>query len=271
MFVSKKSLKFEQNLWGSFKCMVTVIFALFIRETYTLYGESKFGYVWVVFRDLFSIVFIIAIRYFFRQGMWEGMSMIFYYLLGFILFYIFTESVSKCVAAASANSSILSFPHVTVLDIMISRCILVVVTNLQAGFILAGAAVALDFTMTIYDYGMFFYCFTATCVMGFTVGLFLGSVSQFYPFVGKLWNMSKIFLMIGSGVIVPLDRFNLSSATMELIYLNPLYQLVEGIRQASSIRYYLVSHVDFGYLNIIILTTGILGLLLTQSSKYEDQ
>ncbi len=271
MFVSKKSLKFEQNLWGSFKCMVTVIFALFIRETYTLYGESKFGYVWVMLRTLFSLLFILSIRYFFKTTAWSGIHVVYFYLLGFIIFFIFSESVSKCVAATSANSSILSFPHVTVMDIMISRCILVFVTNAQAGLILVAAAMMLGFELTIQNYALFFYCITATCVMGFTVGLFLGSLSEFYPAVGKIWNIGKTVLMVASSVIVPIENFPLPSRVMEIIYLNPIYQLVEGTRQSCSIRYYLLNHVDFTYLNLIILTTGFLGLLLSQKTKYEDE
>ncbi|MBQ8708382.1 MAG: ABC transporter permease [Succinivibrionaceae bacterium] len=272
MLISEKTLKFEQNLWGSFKCMITVIYALFLRETFTLYGESRFGYVWVLLRDMLSVSFIIVIRYYLRRMYgWEGMDIVFYYLLGFVLFYIFTESVSKCIAARKANKTILAFPHVTVIDVMISRCLLVFITNIQAGLALSLILYAVGFRLHIYDFSLFFYCLAATPLMAFTVGLFLSAVSDFYPVVEKIWNVFKMFLMLASGVIIPIERFPLPSGAMDMLALNPLFQTIEGMRQSVSLRLYIFSHVDMLYLNVIILTTLILGLLIEQKSKFEDE
>jgi capsular polysaccharide transport system permease protein len=270
MLSIEKNLKFEQNLWGSFKCMVGVIYALFLRETYTLYGESKFGYVWVLLRDIFSIGILIAFRYFFKNMGWQGIDIIHYYLLGLVLYYIFSECVTKCIAARSANSAILRFPHVTVVDVMISRCLLVFLTNIQAAVVISLIAHAFGFELIVYDFALFFYCMLCTTIMGFTIGLFLASVSDFYPVVGKIWNMFKFALMFLSGIIFPLTRFPIPSDILEILYMNPLYQLVEGFRQSASSKYYLISHVDITYLNMIVVASLILGLLLDQSSKFEE-
>jgi capsular polysaccharide transport system permease protein len=266
---SSKTLKFEQNLWGSFKCMITVIYALFLRETYTLYGESRFGYVWVLLRDIFSIGLLVVFKFFFKNPDWQGMDTLHFFLLGLVLYYIFSECVTKCIAARAGNKAILAFPQVTVVDTMISRCLLVFLTNIQAAFVISFVAHLFGLELIISNYGLFFYCLGMTTVMGFTVGLFLASVSDFYPVVGKIWNMFKFMLMFLSGIIFPLTRFPIPSDILEILYLNPLFQLVEGFRESASCKYYLISHVDITYLNMWMVVTLIIGLLLDQSTKFE--
>ncbi len=81
--------------------------------------------------------------------------------------------------------------------------------------------------------------------------------------------MFKFMLMFLSGIIFPLTRFPIPSDILEILYLNPLFQLVEGFRESASCKYYLISHVDITYLNMWMVVTLIIGLLLDQSTKFE--
>src|SRR5574344_1438405 len=165
----QQNLKFKQNLYGACECMFTVISALFLRETVTLYGQNKMGYVWVLLRDIFGIG-------------------------------IFLESVIKCMNSISANSALLSFPHVIPLDLMITRCIMVFFTNMQSALFVVIATFLCGISLTIGNVGLFIYFILATSLLGFAFGVLLSSLSVFYSFLGKLWTFASRILFFDSGV-----------------------------------------------------------------------
>lgn len=258
------NLKFEQNLYGALKCMILVISALFLRETYSLYGREKFGYFWVLLRTVFGIGLIIAIRMMLGIEYREGLHIIFFLLAGFVLYFIFAESVTKCLNAITANSSLLSFPHVIPLDIMISRCLLVVFTNLQAGFLISVIAICLGIEFEITNLILFWYCLIAVSAFGFSFGLFLSSLSVFYPIFNKLWPLCRRILFFTSGVFFSTKNF--SSHFVEVLNYNPLLQLIEGFRNSISHNLIIFPTLSMWYVLFFILGCLSLGLLLEQAS-----
>ncbi len=153
---------------------------------------------------------------------------------------------------------------------MISRCLLVFITNIQAALLIGFTAYMFGLDFEIQDLTLFFYTLVATMILGFTFGLFLGSLSQFYPFVAKVWAVLKGLLMFVSSVFIPIDR-RFPSDVVEILSYNPLLQLIEGCRESASIKYYMFSHLDISYINYFIMTTLILGLLLNQAVNLGDK
>lgn len=260
----QQNLKFKQNLYGACECMFTVISALFLRETVTLYGQNKMGYVWVLLRDIFGIGIFIAIRLLIGIQFEKGMHIVFFLLAGFLIFYIFSESVSKCMNAISANSALLSFPHVIPLDLMITRCIMVFFTNMQSALFVVIATFLCGISLTIGNVGLFVYCILGTSLLGFAFGVLLSSLSVFYPFLGKLWTFASRILFFASGVFFSVDRF--PSDYREILSYNPILQLIEGFRSSMSDLLIFEDVLNVNYINFLILTFLSLGLLIEKSS-----
>ena len=55
-------LKIQTKLFRGCYCKFTVIRVLFLRKNYTVYGTSRFGYVWTLFKDMFSARIMTAFR-----------------------------------------------------------------------------------------------------------------------------------------------------------------------------------------------------------------
>ena len=261
---STTTLKYKQNFLGAFQCMLTVISALFLRETLTLYGQDKFGYFWVLLRNVFGIGVFVALRLIMGIEFKEGMHIVFFILSGFVLYFIFAESVSKCMNAISGNAALLSFPHVIPLDLMISRCMLVFFTNIQAGLAIGLIAVFCGIEFSINNYLQFLYCLLAISVLGFTVGLFLSALAVFYSIINHLWIFISRILFFVSGVFFSIDMFPLFY--QEILSYNPLLQIIEGFRSSISNKIYLTEHLSYFYINTIIFVTFTLGLLLEKAS-----
>lgn len=260
----KNNLKFKQNFIGASKCMLTVIYALFLRETYTLYGHDKLGYIWVLLRSVFGIGIFVAIRMLSGIQFEQGMHIIHFLLIGFLFYYIFSESVSKCIDAISANSALLSFPHVIPLDIMISRCILVFFTNTQSALVIILLAYMFGITLTINNYSQLFFCIGAITLLGFAFGVLLASLNVFYPLVGKIWSFLNRTLFFASGVFFSIDR--IPAAYQEMLRWNPLLQLIQGAREAMSNALYFEPTINCPYICLFVLSCLCFGLLIEQAS-----
>ncbi len=260
-----KSLKYRQNFFGNCHCTFNVIVALFLRETYTLYGSSKFAYFWTIFRDVFAVGGIILIRLLLGIRFEKGMHIVFFVLCGFLVYHIITDTITKCMTAIQGNSSILSFPHVIPLDIMISRTLLVFLTNIQAALVVVFLAFTYGIKVNISNYLLFIYCISTSVVFGFSVGVFLSSISVFYPVIEKIWPMVRRLLFWCSGVFYTVERFPPSYA--KPMHHNPILQLIEGLRKSVSHGIELSPTLNFYYINVLILFFLTLGLLFQTLSR----
>ena len=83
---NRQNLKYEQNFWGACQCMLTVIYALILRETVTLYGDRKLGYLWVIIQTMFNISIFACLRYFLGATNMGGLPTIYFLLIGFTYF-----------------------------------------------------------------------------------------------------------------------------------------------------------------------------------------
>ena len=90
-----------------------VIAALILREIHTLYGNTRLGYLWAIIQTAFGIGVFWAFREVMGAHAPHGMGMAVFLLCGFIPWYIFSDTISRCMKAVSANQALLTFPQVT--------------------------------------------------------------------------------------------------------------------------------------------------------------
>lgn len=263
--LSRRQLKFRQNFLGACHCMFTVIKALFLRETYTLYGSDKLGYIWALQRDIFSVGIMIVFRIALGIHFEKGLHIVYFMLCGFFTFYVITECVSKCMSAIQANAAILSFPHVIPLDIMISRCLFVFFTNVQSAIAVIILALLYGLEFEITDAALFISCIVTALLLGFSAGLFMSAMAVFYPILDKVWSIFKSIGFFLSGVFFTLDRF--PSYIAEPMKLNPILQLIEGLRKSLSHNIDLNNILSFSYVYSYILIFLTLGLFFQNLAR----
>ena len=245
--------------------MLTVIKALFLRETHTLYGSDKLGYIWALQRDVFSVGFMIVIRLVSGLQFEKGLHVVYFCLCGFFIYYVITESIAKCMSAIQANAAILSFPHVIPLDIMISRCLFVFFTNIQSAIMVIILAELYGIEFEITDVALFIYCTVTAVLLGFSAGLFMSAMAVFYPILDRIWPIIKTIGFCLSGVFFSLDRF--PSFIAEPMKLNPVLQLIEGLRKSLSHNIDLNNILSFSYVYSYILVFLTLGLFFQNAAR----
>lgn len=245
--------------------MFTVIKALFLRETYTMYGTSRFGYFWALFRDVFVIMFVATMRYLTGMHFQEGLHIVFFVVCGFFVYFMVTECVAKCMRAIQANSGILSFPHVIPLDLMISRCLFSFLANIQSAVIIVFIAVLCGIDFCVTNVGLLLYCIFSTVLFGMATGIFISTIIVFYPIVEKMWIVVTRILLICSAVFIPLNVF--PPKYIKILVYNPLLQIIEGMRSSISHELVVVPILNISYVNSFILIFFVLGLSLQKVSR----
>lgn len=256
------------NIWSkAIENQFRVIWALILREIMTMYGRTKLGYIWVIIRILFGITIFYFLRRLIGRGDPWDMHLSVFLASGFIIFFMFTDCLTKCMNAVRGNKGLLDFPLIMPLDIILARVLLIAATNILAGaIILFGLHLA----------GIEFYITSPVLILGsIGMALALGTGAGLICMVlDKLFASTQIvvsfiirILFFTSGVIFIVDdRFPYE--VQKFVYLNPLYQIIEmGRCGLSRILEFQTSNVSLTYLTWFILISLFLGLLFERSTR----
>ena len=236
-----------------------VIAALILREVHTLYGNTKLGYLWAIIQTAFNIAVFWLFREFLGAHAPHGMGMAVFLLCGFIPWHIFSDTISRCMKAVSANQALLTFPQVTELDLMIARVIVVWGTQLVSAIVILSVAAALGQSMELCHPGTLAATLFFAPLLGLGMGLVFASLSRLWPTLERLIPILMRFLFFASGVFFQVSE--LPARFSAPLLLNPAAQLIEwqryGFSASSASPLYSV-----GYMVAWCLISLCLGLLL---------
>ena len=187
------------------------------------------------------------------------MGMAVFLLCGFIPWHIFSDTISRCMKAVSANQALLTFPQVTELDLMIARVIVVWGTQLVSAIVILSVAAALGQSMELRHPGTLAATLFFAPLLGLGMGLVFASLSRLWPTLERLIPILMRFLFFASGVFFQVSE--LPARFSAPLLLNPAAQLIEwqryGFSASSASPLYSV-----GYMVAWCLISLCLGLLL---------
>ena len=244
--------------------MITVIYALILRETVTLYGDRKLGYLWVIIQTMFNISIFACLRYLLGATNMGGLPTIYFLLIGFTCWNIFNECIVKCLKAVSSNSSLLEFPHVHPLDVLLARCLLILTTHISTAviIIIVGIFCGLNFEITHHD--DLSILLLLTIFLSFSSAIFFASLNVFCSAVGKFLPFVMRGLFFVSGVFFSIGKF--PSSLKQYLEFNPILNIIEGMRTAVSHSFSNTFNTHYFYIIFVSLALLCLGLLLEQAS-----
>lgn len=236
-----------------------VIVALILREIHTFYGSSRLGYLWAIFESMLGIAIFWAIRSVAGAQSPNGMPMIIFLLSGFGVWYLFSNTLSKCLAAVSGNDALLTFPQVTPWDLMVARTIVVWGTQLLSGILIVCIASMLGQSFTMADFGGFLACIFLAPLFGLGLGAVFASLTYFWKPIEKIIPIFTRILFFTSGIFFSVSIF--PQHIQEILLLNPLMHLIEWMRQSLS-GTFLFPVYDVQYVVSCTLVALCLGMLL---------
>lgn len=258
------NLKFGQSTLGACICMSTVIYALILRETVTLYGDRKLGYLWVIIQTLFNISVFACLRYILGATNIGGLPTIYFLLIGFTCWNIFDDCIIKCLKAVSTNSSLLEFPHVHPIDVLLARCLLIIATHISTAAVIIVGSIFCGLNFEITHYDDFTILLFLIVLLSISSAIFFAAVNVFYPSVGKFLPFVMRVLFFVSGIFFSVNHFPLSYR--KYLELNPILNVIEGMRNAVSHTFSNTFNSNYFYISFISITLLCFGLLLEQAS-----
>lgn len=218
----------------SLQTMLRVILAVVLRETRTRYGKSELGYAWAIIDPLVEMAVLMLVFTLLGRVSPIAVPLPVFLITGLIPFQFFKDCVGRGAGAANANTALLTYPQVKLLDILIGRVLLEAATIV---FVYIFFAIVLHYALAIpfstwYDnipkmigamLGLFYF--------GLASAIFSCSLSRLTPVWGTIWSFLSRPLWFLSGVFYTISHLP-SNARHYMIY-NPIAHLIEWWRSVS--------------------------------------
>ncbi len=205
-----------------------VISALILRETRARYGNSKLGFFWAMFEPFAHILVFIGIFSALGRAIPLGDSMGVFILTGIVPWLLYSNTLANVMGGLNANRSLLGYPQVMPIDIVISRVILesatifIVFLLFLGGFSYLGVRIEIDSFLQMFSA----YCLLVLFATG--IGLINSAIVRAYPSYNSVFTAFSKPLYFISGVFFTADF--LAPEVYAAIDFNPLIHLVEWFR-----------------------------------------
>ncbi len=252
------------SLRGAFRTQRRVIWALMLRETKTLFGKHKLGYLWALINAAFSIGIFWVLREVGGFHAPHGLTTPVFLLGGFIPFYLFSESVNGGLNAVDGNKTLLAYPQVFPIDILLARSLLKGAMYLCVMGILLGLAVFLGEGPRGGKPEIVFLALFLALALGFGTGAFCSALNLMWPATARIVPIIIRIIYFVSGLFFSVET--LPPSARNILYFNPLSHLIELAREGLTWRYE-SRFVDLGYVNTFLFLVLAMGLLLERYSR----
>lgn len=235
-----------------------VMSAVILRDMRSRFFNHGLGFLLVPLWPLVHMLVLLTIYSAVGRHAPYGESMLIFFASGLLPTLTFMYVSRGMALSILLNRSMLSFPVVTIIDVMTARAVLEIIAAFFTLFL-----VFLIFHFHG-DNPIPFDVFEAICgylsvlILAIGAGYLVGITCMFFKFFVTIWALTLITIYISSGVM-----FVPSNLPDELVYylsFNPVFQVVEWVRSAYYPGY-ASRHLDKSYVLFYGLVCLFLGLL----------
>lgn len=205
-----------------------VLNALVLREMLVEFGLSRLSLAWLFLEPAMAIVGIFAVMLVFRSlHPPAGMSLAVFIITGYLAFQAFSRNF---LGVGNGKKSLLMFPHVTVLDLIVSRAIMNWFVYLCLFVMFSSLAVLFSRGEPPADPLGVFLIYCALAVLGLAVGMMLTVFERFTNILDLFWRLVRRTMIFFCGVMHP--GTNVPSALLPYLSWNPIFHAIELLREA---------------------------------------
>lgn len=255
----------ETSFLDSLRIQGRVIWALLMREIITRYGRDNLGFLWMVLAPMLFIGMIVGVRTS-RADEINGLSFFAFFITGYCAAFMMRKTVGRCMNAVEPNRALMYHRNVKMIDIYAARLLLELAGESMASFFLLLLCLVwglipapVDILQMLLAWGMLAWF---ACALALT----LGSLSEMYDMVDKIWQPTSILLLLLSGAFFMIDW--LPEATQEILLLLPWIHGMELLREG----YFgsaVIAHYDLEYMTLWCLGLTLSGLVLMRSAAHK--
>lgn len=230
-----------KSMAQALQVQIRVFKALILRETKTLYGHSKLGYLWAIIEPslmiaTFWVIFIVMGR---DRTLPFGIGLPVFLLSGITPWLLFSSTIGKMLPAIRGNIALLSFPQVTPLDLMLARAVLDGITTLSVCSLLLGIVAMAGQFYGIYSLQNILGGLALAWLLGVGVGICGTAASVIRPSVTNVISTCLRLLFFVSGIFFSIDM--LPFEIRKFMLFNPMLHVVEFTRSGFSPSH---AHID---------------------------
>lgn len=238
-----------------------VIFALFIREMTTDYGRSWLGFLWAFLEPLGSIAILaLAFSLLFKSPS-LGDSFILFYATGYLPYVMYIRLNGNLAGAIRQNRSLLFYPAVTFLDVIIARALLNIVSEVTVMAIIFTSIIMTQQTGASIRPDRLILAVLINISLGSGIGMINSVLYERFPSWRILWQIFNRPMFFMSGVLFVVD--NMPSNARDVLTWNPLCHIIGIFREGIYPEYTsdFISVTYAGGTSLVLLAIG-LALLL---------
>jgi capsular polysaccharide transport system permease protein len=230
-----------------------VVHALALRETRTRFGAHKLGYLWAIVEPALMVLTFYVLFAIGKRGAPAGMTMYSFLATGIVPYMMFANTCSRVAESINGNQSLLFYPQVSVIDLMIARVFLEFVTYCGVFIVLMLGHSLVVQELVVDDLLLVVSGFVLATLLGAALGLVFCTTAQLSnamhrargPLMRPFFWVSGIFFVAGS----------LPGPVRKMMLYNPVLHATELSRAGWFESY------DSNYVNASYVLMWIIGLL----------
>lgn len=241
------------------------ISALILREMATSYGRSPGGYLWAILEPvagiaLLSFVFSIAFRH---PAL--GVNFQLFYATGMIPFMLFLSLSGKLAVAINFSRPLLTYPSVTVIDALLARFILNMLTEVMVAYIVFGGIMIIYDTQVIIDLPTVAEAIMLTGALALGIGTLNCYLFTRFPLWQRAWSIAMRPMFLISCVFLLFD--SIPRVFRDWLWYNPVVHVV-GFMRRGFYSNYDATYLSAGYVLGVSGFCLLIGLLLLHREQY---
>ncbi len=170
----------RQNFRGSLAVNARVVGALIMREGTLRFGHENLGFFWIIGEPLVLTVGVMGMWTISGQTHGHGIGVVPMALSGYTMITLWRHLTGRQVHAIRHSMGLLFHRNVSLLDVLIARCLLEVVGVLAAFFVAWTPLTLLGFLDPMPDPLLFAAGYFLQCWFGIAFGLIIAALSEIY-------------------------------------------------------------------------------------------
>ncbi len=211
------------------------IIALILREMATSYGRSPGGYIWAIAEPVAGIALLTFIFSLGFQAPPIGTSFALFYASGLVPFLIYSDVSGKISQSINFSLPLLGYPRVTLVDAVLARAILSVMTQtLVCGLVFGGLLLFIG-TQSRLDVGRLAQAILMAFALGFGVGTLNCFLITLFPVWQRLWSIINRPIFLLSCIVFIFETIPLPFR--DWLWYNPIVHIVGMTRQGLYFSY----------------------------------
>lgn len=235
--------------------MWRTVLAMMLREMVTTYGRSPGGYIWAVLEPVAAIALLsLAFSQVFHAPA-LGTNFPLFYATGYLPFMMFNDVANKVATAIRFSKPLLAYPAVTILDAILARFLLNLLTHVMVVFIVIAGLELIYETNTILTLPHIIASLAMAAILALGIGTLNCYLMAAFPVWERVWQIATRPLFLISGIFFLFE--DLPQNIQNLLWFNPLIHIIGEMRRGFYATY------DATYTSAIyVAAVGLLALLM---------